>query len=559
MTARVHPGETNSSFMMKGAIDFLLSDSKDARVLRSKYIFKIIPMLNPDGVIYGNYRCGLLGVDLNRRWKKPNKYLHPTIYHAKKLIQVFSEENEVIMFCDMHGHSMKKNVFMYACKSVGNIDDAKTNVFIRLFPYLLAKRNPIFSYKDSYFRLEKCKSSTARIVVFKECGILNSYTLEASFFGPNESSALYGSSSADQSSLDTHMGTLNLESLGRDLCKQLNIFFSPRTFRRKLDEVSNSIGANFFSRKVRVTETAKKSKISDKQDSDETVENIITRQVSEINIIKEEDEESEYYFDIQEAIRDVNEDLLDHLTSKDEGHDSDPESDSSTSENDDRKIEYLIKHKKKKKQKCEDIKPREMTETPFRVSNVTDTKTRPPSAQLKRTSLSPNGKIRKDHNHKNMGMKTSHSTMTRKGSLHFASFLRAPLGPEHLNVGPFKLEDPNYTYNENEKTNPVARITQVSGGFRKLNITKDSQNARIPKDRGFIITALGDAISKEVNGRVVYKSIIERTREQTSLLIKSNKHRRNRRQVSSVDQSNPVFEVINRHYESRNYGYSVIH
>jgi len=28
-------------------------------------------MLNPDGVIYGNYRCSLLGVDLNRKWTKP--------------------------------------------------------------------------------------------------------------------------------------------------------------------------------------------------------------------------------------------------------------------------------------------------------------------------------------------------------------------------------------------------------------------------------------------------------------------------------------------------------
>ena len=67
MTARVHPGETNSSFMMKGAIDFLLSDTREAKLLRKKFIFRIIPMLNPDGVIYGNYRCSLLGVDLNRR------------------------------------------------------------------------------------------------------------------------------------------------------------------------------------------------------------------------------------------------------------------------------------------------------------------------------------------------------------------------------------------------------------------------------------------------------------------------------------------------------------
>lgn len=67
LTARVHSGETVSSFMIRGAIDFLLSDTREARILRKKFVFKIVPMLNPDGVRYGNYRCSLLGVDLNRR------------------------------------------------------------------------------------------------------------------------------------------------------------------------------------------------------------------------------------------------------------------------------------------------------------------------------------------------------------------------------------------------------------------------------------------------------------------------------------------------------------
>ncbi len=55
--ARVHPGESNASWMMKGLLDFLLGPSLDAKVLRDAFVFKIIPMLNPDGVITGNYRC----------------------------------------------------------------------------------------------------------------------------------------------------------------------------------------------------------------------------------------------------------------------------------------------------------------------------------------------------------------------------------------------------------------------------------------------------------------------------------------------------------------------
>jgi hypothetical protein len=48
----VHPGESNASFMLQGTIDFLLNkNNKDAQVLRDTFIFKIIPMLNIDGVI----------------------------------------------------------------------------------------------------------------------------------------------------------------------------------------------------------------------------------------------------------------------------------------------------------------------------------------------------------------------------------------------------------------------------------------------------------------------------------------------------------------------------
>lgn len=52
---------------MEGLLEFLLSDEADAAELRQKFVFLVIPMLNPDGVIYGNSRCSLLGVDLNRR------------------------------------------------------------------------------------------------------------------------------------------------------------------------------------------------------------------------------------------------------------------------------------------------------------------------------------------------------------------------------------------------------------------------------------------------------------------------------------------------------------
>ncbi len=56
LTSRVHPGESNASNIMEGIIKFLTGNSKEAKILRQNYIFKLVPMLNPDGVINGNYR-----------------------------------------------------------------------------------------------------------------------------------------------------------------------------------------------------------------------------------------------------------------------------------------------------------------------------------------------------------------------------------------------------------------------------------------------------------------------------------------------------------------------
>jgi len=46
---------------MDGVLEYLVSDDEKAAFLRETYVFKIIPMLNPDGVIVGNYRCSLSG------------------------------------------------------------------------------------------------------------------------------------------------------------------------------------------------------------------------------------------------------------------------------------------------------------------------------------------------------------------------------------------------------------------------------------------------------------------------------------------------------------------
>ena len=55
LSARVHPGETNSSWIMEGLLDYLISDNFEAKELRANYVFKIVPMINTEGTINGRY------------------------------------------------------------------------------------------------------------------------------------------------------------------------------------------------------------------------------------------------------------------------------------------------------------------------------------------------------------------------------------------------------------------------------------------------------------------------------------------------------------------------
>lgn len=53
LTSRVHPGETSSSWVIDGVIEYLCGNTITAKKVRDTYVFKIVPMLNVEGVING--------------------------------------------------------------------------------------------------------------------------------------------------------------------------------------------------------------------------------------------------------------------------------------------------------------------------------------------------------------------------------------------------------------------------------------------------------------------------------------------------------------------------
>ena len=201
---RQHPGETVGSFVVKGFIDFLMGESEEAKKLREIYVFKIVPMMNPDGVLVGNSRTSFAGCDLNRRWSKPNEIIHPEVYSVKQMITKLSTQRKIAFIIDCHGHFGTFNSLFYC-----NYKDNKRTC--KLFPYICSKLSKIINFQQCTFAMPKYKQSTERIVLFNELSDEdnnNIVALETSFFGINrngEYSHLY-------------FNTQLLKEIGRDIC-----------------------------------------------------------------------------------------------------------------------------------------------------------------------------------------------------------------------------------------------------------------------------------------------------------------------------------------------------
>ena len=184
-TARVHPGETSGSYVIESVINNLLNNSEQSNNLLDKYIFKIIPILNPDGVIHGHYRNNILGKDLNRMWQDPRDNETPTIYYLKKLISI----NKPFFFCDFHGHSNMPNCALYCCSPPkkkknkffnfpnGNIKSYhfyEEKVFMRI----MEEESKYYQKSGEKYNIQKSKLKSARGVIYNEFNVYFSYALE---------------------------------------------------------------------------------------------------------------------------------------------------------------------------------------------------------------------------------------------------------------------------------------------------------------------------------------------------------------------------------------------
>jgi hypothetical protein len=106
---RQHAWESGSSFAGEGAVAWLHSEDPEARRLRESVIFKIFPMMDPDGCAKGGVRFNRNGYDLNRNWdtadpgNPKHRKLMPEICAAKQKMRDWLDAGRKIdLFLTLH-------------------------------------------------------------------------------------------------------------------------------------------------------------------------------------------------------------------------------------------------------------------------------------------------------------------------------------------------------------------------------------------------------------------------------------------------------------------------
>lgn len=84
-------------------------------------------MLNPDGVVHGNYRRDVFGVDLNRTWAEPKENETPSIHHCVELMKKLDDTSghKLEIFLDVHAHSATLSNFFIANTDVENVNNER--------------------------------------------------------------------------------------------------------------------------------------------------------------------------------------------------------------------------------------------------------------------------------------------------------------------------------------------------------------------------------------------------------------------------------------------------
>ena len=189
ITARVHPGETPGTLTFNGILKLLIdSDNPISKILLDNFIFKLIPIINVDGVSNGYFRLNTEGYNLNRCYLGPSPRINPENYAITKLFYFYSSHYKVRYYFDLHADMNVRGVYTFG-NALKAFEDHVENV---LFSFIFKINSShvdfshcIFTQKSMGSRAKNDlagKEATSRVQFYQKTGLIHTYTIESTYF-----------------------------------------------------------------------------------------------------------------------------------------------------------------------------------------------------------------------------------------------------------------------------------------------------------------------------------------------------------------------------------------
>ncbi|OMJ72415.1 hypothetical protein SteCoe_29148 [Stentor coeruleus] len=140
VTSRLNPGETTSSYIVEGLIKFLLSDNPDSCKSRDCFIYKIIPMVNPEGVVIGNSRSTITGLSIQQKLSEMSDLFESVPKYIKKLAYKIQSRLGIYIYLEFGGTFTNLGSFIHNPHSV---KDPQKHFLTKVIAEIINKYSPL--------------------------------------------------------------------------------------------------------------------------------------------------------------------------------------------------------------------------------------------------------------------------------------------------------------------------------------------------------------------------------------------------------------------------------
>ena len=228
ITARVHPGETPGTLIFNGILKTLINKENPLNnKLLDNFVFKLIPIINVDGVSNGYFRLDQDGFNLNRCYLNPNQKINPENFAITKLFYFYASKFKVRYYFDLHADMNTRGVYTFG-NALKLFEEHVENV---LFSFIFKINCAHVDFSHCIFTERSMgsksknemtgKEATSRVQFFQKTGLIHTYTVESSYFKgifnkdniENENGNIYIIKDFEQTGYDLLKSILDYEEL----------------------------------------------------------------------------------------------------------------------------------------------------------------------------------------------------------------------------------------------------------------------------------------------------------------------------------------------------------